>query len=60
MRRNVELKARDLDPIRSLAVCRELDADDRGTLWQRDTYFDVARGRLKLRTAISKLRRATQ
>ena len=48
-RRNVELKAPDPDPARSLAVCRELGAQDRGVLRQRDTYFKVARGRLKLR-----------
>ncbi len=49
VRRNVELKATDLDPERSLQVCRALGARDEGTLWQRDTYFAVARGRLKLR-----------
>lgn len=49
-RRNVELKAHDRDPARSLAVCAALDdAVDHGTLWQRDTYFRVAHGRLKLR-----------
>ena len=49
MPRNLELKARDRDPARSLGVCRELGAEDRGTLTQRDTYFAVPRGRLKLR-----------
>jgi homotetrameric cytidine deaminase len=48
-RRNVELKALDPDPARSLAVCRELGAEDRGVLRQRDTYFRTRRGRLKLR-----------
>jgi predicted adenylyl cyclase CyaB len=48
-RRNIELKARDAAPERSLACCRELDAVDHGVLWQRDTYFPVASGRLKLR-----------
>jgi len=47
--RNVELKATDPDPERSLAACRELGAEDRGVLVQRDTYFRVAAGRLKLR-----------
>jgi adenylate cyclase class IV len=47
--RNLELKARDPDPARSLAVCRELGAEDHGELWQRDTYFVVPQGRLKLR-----------
>jgi homotetrameric cytidine deaminase len=48
-RRNVELKALDPDPARSLAVCRELGAEDRGVLRQRDTYFRAREGRLKLR-----------
>jgi homotetrameric cytidine deaminase len=48
-RRNVELKARDPDPARSLERARALGADDRGELRQRDTYFAAARGRLKLR-----------
>jgi predicted adenylyl cyclase CyaB len=48
-RRNIELKVRDRDPRRSLAICGSLDAVDRGVLVQRDTYFSVARGRLKLR-----------
>ncbi len=48
-RRNVELKALDPDPVRSLAVCRELGAEDHGLLRQRDTYFRARQGRLKLR-----------
>jgi len=48
-RRNVELKARDVDPARSLAVCGALGAEHHGEIWQRDTYFNVARGGLKLR-----------
>jgi homotetrameric cytidine deaminase len=48
-RRNVELKALDPDPARSLAVCRELGAQDHGVLRQRDTYFRARSGRLKLR-----------
>lgn len=48
-RRNLELKARDRDPARSVRVCRELGAEDHGTLIQRDTYFAASRGRLKLR-----------
>jgi adenylate cyclase class IV len=47
--RNIELKAIDPDPSRSLAVCRALGAEDRGTIAQCDTYFEVARGGLKLR-----------
>ena len=48
-RRNVELKARDPDPERSLERCLALGAEDRGELRQRDTYFAARRGRLKLR-----------
>ena len=48
-RRNIELKASDPDPERSLAVVLGLGARDRGVLRQRDTYFRVGRGRLKLR-----------
>jgi homotetrameric cytidine deaminase len=47
--RNVELKATDPDPERSLAICLDLGAEDRGILVQRDTYFRVPEGRLKLR-----------
>jgi homotetrameric cytidine deaminase len=47
--RNVELKAVDPDPARSLATCRELGAEDKGVLRQRDTYFRTRAGRLKLR-----------
>ncbi|HEU4392265.1 MAG TPA: class IV adenylate cyclase [Solirubrobacterales bacterium] len=43
------MKARDLDSERSLAVCESLGAEARGVLNQRDTYFRVPRGRLKLR-----------
>lgn len=32
-----------------MEVCRGLGAEDKGTLIQRDTYFDVPRGLLKLR-----------
>ena len=47
--RNVELKARDHDPARSLERALALGAEDRGEIRQRDTYFVGARGRLKLR-----------
>jgi adenylate cyclase class IV len=48
-RRNIELKARGPTPAHSIQTCWELAAEDRGTIWQRDTYFDVRRGGLKLR-----------
>jgi adenylate cyclase, class 2 len=48
-RRNLELKAGDSDPGRSLRICAEIGAEDKGTLLQQDTYFNVLQGRLKLR-----------
>jgi adenylate cyclase, class 2 len=48
-RRNIELKAHDPQPEGSLEVCRSLGAEDHGEIAQRDTYFEVPRGRLKLR-----------
>jgi adenylate cyclase class IV len=48
-RRNIELKAIDPDPAGSLEVCRALGAQDEGVLWQRDSYFNVSTGGLKLR-----------
>src|SRR5215207_9267657 len=48
-RRNVELKAHDPDPGRTLARALAAGARDEGLLRQRDTYFHVAAGRLKLR-----------
>jgi len=47
--RNLEIKARDADPRRTVELAKELGAEDRGELVQRDTYFEGARGRLKLR-----------
>jgi adenylate cyclase class 2 len=46
---NIELKASDPDPAASERACRALGAVDGGLLVQRDTYFAVARGLLKLR-----------
>jgi adenylate cyclase class IV len=48
-RRNIELKARDLDPGESLRACLKLGASDHGTISQRDTYFHAPCGGLKLR-----------
>jgi predicted adenylyl cyclase CyaB len=47
--RNVELKARDSDRLRSLATCTDIGAEPQGVLLQRDTYFQAPHGRLKLR-----------
>jgi homotetrameric cytidine deaminase len=47
--RNLELKARDPEPQRTLELALALGAEDRGKIEQRDTYFARARGRLKLR-----------
>lgn len=49
LRVNVELKARDPDPEATAARCLALGAEDHGMLFQRDTYFAPAAGRLKLR-----------
>ena len=48
-RRNIELKARDPAPDRSLRAALALGARDEGWLRQTDTYFRVPHGRLKLR-----------
>jgi homotetrameric cytidine deaminase len=48
-RRNVELKAVDPDPARTLELALASGADDHGVIVQRDTYFHVPSGRLKLR-----------
>jgi homotetrameric cytidine deaminase len=47
--RNIEFKARDPQPRRTLELARALGAEDRGEIAQTDTYFSHARGRLKLR-----------
>jgi homotetrameric cytidine deaminase len=47
--RNIEIKARDREPGRTLELALKLGAEDRGEISQRDTYFARARGRLKLR-----------
>lgn len=47
--RNVELKARDHDPQRTLAAALGHGAVDQGVLRQADTYFAAREGRLKLR-----------
>jgi cytidine deaminase len=47
--RNIELKARDPDPARTLDRALAIGAEDIGEIRQRDTYFAGARDRLKLR-----------
>ena len=49
VRRNIEIKARDADPGRTLELALALGAEDQGEIQQVDTYFSRARGRLKLR-----------
>ncbi|MDZ7797254.1 MAG: hypothetical protein U5N56_09555 [Candidatus Marinimicrobia bacterium] len=46
---NIEIKAKCRDPERISRVLRENGADFRGTDRQKDTYFRVLHGRLKLR-----------
>src|ERR671917_545370 len=46
---NLEFKARDPHPARTLELALALGAEDRGEIAQTDTYFARARGRLKLR-----------
>lgn len=49
MARNIELKARLRDYTAAEGVCEKLEANHSGDIRQRDTYFNVADGRLKLR-----------
>jgi predicted adenylyl cyclase CyaB len=49
VRRNLELKAVDLDPRWTRAAVAALGARQVGVLRQRDTYFHAVTGRLKLR-----------
>jgi predicted adenylyl cyclase CyaB len=46
---NVELKARCADPARVRRILEDAGADFRGVDAQRDVYFNVPSGRLKLR-----------
>lgn len=46
---NLELKAKAPEPARVAAALQRLGARDEGVLVQRDTYFHVPHGRLKLR-----------
>jgi adenylate cyclase class IV len=48
-RSNLEVKVVNRDPDESTRACIALGARDEGLLRQRDTYFDVRSGRLKLR-----------
>ncbi len=49
---NVEIKARCHDPERVRRYLQDHDADFKGLDEQTDTYFDVPKGRLKLREGI--------
>jgi len=46
---NIEIKARCANPERICDILRSRNADFHGTDHQTDTYFNVPRGRLKLR-----------
>ena len=49
LRQNLELKAPCPDPAQAEAAIQRLGARDEGLLVQKDTYFPVPNGRLKLR-----------
>jgi len=49
MSRNIELKARCADLDEAARIAEALGAALEGVEWQRDTYFQVTSGRLKLR-----------
>jgi homotetrameric cytidine deaminase len=53
-RRNVELKARDPAPERTLRAALAHGARDAGVLEQADTYFAAREGRLKLREEVGR------
>jgi len=53
--RNIEFKARLLDLAAARHVCREVGAVRIDLLEQRDTYFEIASGRLKRREAEAQL-----
>lgn len=53
--RNIEFKARLIDPEAARRVCREVGAERVDVLEQRDTYFEIANGRLKRREAQGQL-----
>jgi predicted adenylyl cyclase CyaB len=49
MSRNIELKARYADLTVAADIAAAMGAEREGVEWQRDTYFQVNSGRLKLR-----------
>jgi len=49
MRKNIEVKARCADLVAARRAARQIGARRQGLLLQTDTYFNVRRGRLKLR-----------
>ena len=51
--KNLELKAELRDPDLARMICKKLSASRIGVLRQTDTYFNVARGRLKKRESIA-------
>lgn len=51
--KNYEYKAELRDPILARAICKQIGASRVVTLRQTDTYFNVARGRLKKRESVA-------
>lgn len=51
--KNLELKAELRDPNLARLICKKIGASQVVKLRQTDTYFNVARGRLKKRTSIA-------
>src|SRR6185369_8587441 len=49
MSKNIEVKARCADLVAARRAARQIGARQQGLLLQTDTYFNVRRGRLKLR-----------
>ena len=54
MPQNLELKARISSMSKAIRIARNLRVNFRGTIWQRDIYFNIPHGRLKLRMNRSK------
>lgn len=51
--KNLELKAELRDPNLARLICKQLNASRIGKIRQTDTYYNVARGRLKRRESVA-------